>query len=250
MQHYFVPSNQWTDNEVIITGNDFHHITRVMRMKTGDPLYCNRQDGHIAHCEIKAVTSESVIAHILEWHLTDVEIPVKITIAQALPKADKLDYILQKGTELGASEFLLFQGQRSIAKWDQKKIAKKMERYQKIVKEAGEQSHRSMLPRISFVPSINELCDQVSDFEHKFIAYEETTRAQKHSKLYQAYQPIKTEERVIVCIGPEGGFSQKEVTVCLQNDFTSVRLGPRILRTETAAMYALATLSYHFEEME
>ncbi|MFB1050764.1 16S rRNA (uracil(1498)-N(3))-methyltransferase [Paraliobacillus sp. JSM ZJ581] len=250
MQHYFVPANQWTTNEVFITGDDFHHICRVMRMQQGDQIICNRPDGRSATCKISNITESQVVTSIVNWIETNVEMPIKVAIAQAFPKGDKLDLILQKGTELGAVDFLLFQGARSIVKLDTKKADKKLLRYRKIVKEAAEQSHRSCLPTVIMLTRFSELLEQASKFDHKLVAYEETTRSEKSDKLYEAYKKIRTGESVFICIGPEGGFTDEEIATLKQNDFTCIRLGPRILRTETAGLYTLATLSYHFEEME
>lgn len=248
MQHYFVPLDRWTQKEVTITGDDVHHIVRVMRMNIDDEFYCNRPDGKVAFCKITTIQDDTVIAQILHWSETNVEMPASITIAQAFPKGDKLDLIMQKGTELGAASFLLFEGERSIVKWDQKKVDKKLQRYNKIVKEAAEQSHRSLLPTITVLSTFAEL-SQVT-FDHKFVAYEETTRSMTSKRLQEVFKQIQPGERVLICIGPEGGFSEKEIDLLKQHEFQCIRLGPRILRTETAGLYALASLSYHLEETE
>ncbi|CQR46893.1 Ribosomal RNA small subunit methyltransferase E [Paraliobacillus sp. PM-2] len=250
MQHYFVPMDQWTASEVFITGDDYHHINRVMRMHNGDQIICNRPDGQAAICLIENITENEVVANIVSWIESNVEMPIKVAIAQAFPKGDKLDLILQKGTELGAVDFFLFQGARSIVKWDAKKTEKKLLRYRKIVKEAAEQSHRTCLPNVTTISNLSDLVKHASMFDHKLVAYEETTRLEKSNKLHEIYQKIHEGESVFICIGPEGGFSETEIATMKQNGFTCVRLGPRILRTETAGLYALASLSYHFEEME
>lgn len=250
MQHYFVPADHWTVDEVYISDDDLHHISRVMRMNQGDQIICNRPDGQTAICSILEITDNHVAAKIVEWLETNVEMPVKVAIAQAFPKGDKLDLILQKGTELGAVDFFLFHGARSIVKLDSKKVDKKLQRYRKIVKEAAEQSHRSLLPDVQVMSSFSELLKQANTFDHKLVAYEETTRSEKSDKLNVTYQKVQEGQSIFICIGPEGGFSESEIATLKEYGFICVRLGPRILRTETAALYALASLSYHFEEME
>nr|WP_226036948.1 16S rRNA (uracil(1498)-N(3))-methyltransferase [Aquibacillus saliphilus] len=250
MQRYFVSESNWsTDDVVTITGNDVHHITRVMRMDKGDEIICNHLDGRSATCTIEQVSSDFVIANVVEWRDEKVELPVHVTIAQGLPKSDKLDLILQKGTELGASAFIPFQADRSVVKWDQKKIVKKLDRFKKIVKEASEQSHRSFIPTVESIYSFKQLLEDSQNYDVKLFAYEEEARSDNFQKLSDVLNQIQINHKVIACIGPEGGYTIEEVNALKQAGFHSVRLGPRILRTETASLYLLASISYHFEEL-
>lgn len=250
MQRYFVPGSNWQENQVIITGDDVHHITRVMRMDIKDKIICNHPNGKSCVCEITAKDDDQVVTTIITWQKENVELPVHVTIAQGLPKGDKLELILQKGTELGAASFIPFQASRSIVKWDEKKASKKLSRLRKIAKEASEQSHRTLLPIVEDITTFPELLMTSDTYQHRFVAYEETTRGLPSKKLSHYFQEIQPGEHVCICIGPEGGFSDSEIEQFKQHDFTFIRLGPRILRTETAALYALASLSYYFEEME
>lgn len=250
MQRYFVPASNWHENEVFITGDDVHHINRVMRMELNDKLICNHPDGKAAICFISKQTTDQVVTKVSSWQTHNTELPIDITIAQGLPKGDKLELIVQKGTELGATGFIPFQASRSIVKWDEKKAIKKLARLNKIVKEASEQSHRTGLPIVKEVASFSGLMAVSPAYHHRFVAYEETTRELPSEKLSYFYQQIKPGEQVLICVGPEGGFTEGEINQFNQHGFHSIRLGPRILRTETAALYALASLSYHFEEME
>ncbi|WP_369813126.1 RsmE family RNA methyltransferase [Virgibacillus halodenitrificans] len=140
MQRYFVSETGWGTNEVTILGEDVHHINRVMRYKEGANIICNHPDGRAAICELLVITADSVQAEIKQWLNENVELPIQVTVAQGLPKGDKLELILQKGTELGAYAFIPFQAERSIVNWDKKKQEKKLIRFNKIVKEASEQS--------------------------------------------------------------------------------------------------------------
>ncbi|QDP40654.1 16S rRNA (uracil(1498)-N(3))-methyltransferase [Radiobacillus deserti] len=248
MQRYFIPEEQWIGDHVEITGQDVHHIVRVMRMKQGDQIVCNQPSGRAAVCKIVELSELSVTATVETWLEQDVELPIHVTIAQGLPKGDKMELILQKGTELGASEFIPFEAARSIVKWDPKKIAKKTDRYRKVVKEASEQAHRTIVPSVETVLSFDELLEKSKQYDVKWVAYEEEAKNSRNQKLSDLFPTVKNGQRILACIGPEGGYTIEEVNRLIEYGFTPIRLGPRILRTETAALYLLAGLSYHFEE--
>ena len=157
MQRYFLDNKNIIGNTVTITGDDFHHITRVMRMESGEEIIAVNEDGLAAIAEISEITNEAVIGTVIEWKNEENELPIKVAIVSGLPKGDKLEYIVQKGTELGATEFIPFIAARSVVKWDHKKASKKIERLQKIAKEAAEQSHRSVLPTVQEPMTVAEL---------------------------------------------------------------------------------------------
>ncbi|WP_430785171.1 16S rRNA (uracil(1498)-N(3))-methyltransferase [Virgibacillus flavescens] len=249
MQRYFVPEDQWENNNLIISGDDAHHITRVMRGNTGDKLICNHPNGYAVLGEITSLEQERVSVLILESIEESVELPVSVTIAQGLPKGDKLEHVLQKGTELGAFKFIPFSADRSIVKWDEKKASKKMFRFAKIVKEASEQSHRNRIPDVTPVMKIEQLIAESKEYDVKIFAYEEEAKTKEFVSFASVINQLKSDQRIIVCIGPEGGFSDMEVSLLKENNFKSVRLGPRILRTETASLYVLASISYQLEEL-
>lgn len=120
VQRYFVPMESFTESSVTITGDDFHHIVRVMRMEAGDTVIVVQPGGQAAIAEIKTITDDAVLADVIEWTQEEKELPVRLSIASGLPKGDKLEYIVQKGTELGAFSFFPFQAARSVVKWDEK----------------------------------------------------------------------------------------------------------------------------------
>ncbi|WP_163970045.1 16S rRNA (uracil(1498)-N(3))-methyltransferase [Oceanobacillus halotolerans] len=248
MQRYFISEEKWYKDEVHISGDDAHHIIRVMRLKEGDQLICNHPDGRVAICEITAIDNDMVQVSIKEWLEESVELPVDVIIAQGLPKSDKLELVLQKGTELGAAGFIPIQADRSVVKWDMKKAAKKMQRFEKIMKEASEQSHRNRIPNIMPIQSTKELVQQATSYDVRLFAYEDEAKRTPSQLLRDVFDQIKPGQTILLFIGPEGGFSNNEVNLLLQNGFNPIRLGPRILRTETAPLYVLATISYHFEE--
>lgn len=247
VQRYFIPKDQWQDDIITITGEDHHHITRVMRMNIGDKVICNDPTGQSAKCQIKEIDQTEVKLAVLKDLDESTELPVDVTIAQGLPKRDKLELVLQKGTELGATKFIPFQAARSVVKWNQKRAKSRLKRFRKIVKEASEQSHRQKLPIVEEPQTINALIETSVDYDVKIVAYEEEAKTKTSSSLHDAIQSLQENEKLFVCIGPEGGFTKEEIELLKENDFQTVRLGPRILRTETAALYVLASLSYELE---
>ncbi|KKE80595.1 16S rRNA (uracil(1498)-N(3))-methyltransferase [Oceanobacillus caeni] len=248
MQRYFIPKKAWYDDRIRITGDDVHHITRVMRFTVGEKIICNDENGVAAQCEILEIDKDFVVVAILHWLEENNELPIEVTIVHGIPKADKFEIVLQKGTELGAHKYIPFQSERSIVIWDKKKWAKKLQRFNKIVKEASEQSHRSYVPTISNPMSITELIEESSQYDLKIFAYEEEAKVNNYHTFGSILKQINSNQKLLVCIGPEGGFSEEEANILKVNDFHPIRLGPRILRTETAPLYALSAISYHFEE--
>jgi 16S rRNA (uracil1498-N3)-methyltransferase len=251
LQRYFVSESGWKEDQIIINEDDAHHINRVMRLKEGDQLICNHPEGYAVVCEIISSTPTEVHTKVLKHIEENRELPIDVVIAQGLPKGDKIDYIVQKGTELGADSFIPLQAERSIVVWDEKKKKKKRSRLNKIAKEASEQSHRNKIPYIYPVLSLANLLNETNEDDLKVFAYEEEAKTEKHQSLGTILTEINHNQyrRLIICIGPEGGFSLDEVNLLRENNFRSARLGPRILRTETASLYALASISYHFEEL-
>ncbi|MGX4669636.1 16S rRNA (uracil(1498)-N(3))-methyltransferase [Cerasibacillus sp. JNUCC 74] len=249
MQRYFIPEQTWSDKTIKIVGDDVHHIKRVMRFQIGDQIICNHPNGKAAVCKITFLDNDVVYADITEWLDQNVEMPIEVAVAQALPKSDKLEWILQKGTELGASSFFAFQAARSVVKWDDKRREKKLKRWNKIVKEASEQSHRNKLPNVNVCKSLEAVVEAANNYDLKLFAYEEEAKTSDYRSLATALSSLKHNQRLVICIGPEGGFTENEALSLKAAGFQAVRLGPRILRTETAVLYALASISYHFEEM-
>jgi 16S rRNA (uracil1498-N3)-methyltransferase len=250
MQRYFIPANNWINHEnVVIDNGDYHHIVHVMRMNVHDQIICCNTEGKSALCEITKIVNEKVYCHVVKWLEENKELPVHVTIVQGLPKGDKLELIVQKGTELGAFAFLPFQAERSIVKWDQKKAKKKIDRLQKIVKEASEQSHRTRIPIIYDVHNISELLELSKNYNHKIVASEMEAKKDNPVLLKNIIKNIDPGDHVLIVIGPEGGFSDQELELFAKHEFHFARLGPRILRTETASLYFLSTMSYEFEEL-
>lgn len=252
MQRYFVSELNWTEDSVKLT-EDYHHIVRVMRYEVGDTFTCVHPNKRIALCQIEKIdeAEKAVYASIIETLKEDTELPIHVTIMQSLPKGNKLEWIIQKGTELGASLFILFPSERSVVKWDEKKVMNRLKRYEKIAKEASEQSKRTIIPQIIFMKSLEEYVENNRFHSSmQLIAYEEEAKADMANTFGRSLLNLNEGESLTLCIGPEGGFTDNEIAFLKKHSFQPVRLGKRILRTETASLYALAALSYHFEESE
>jgi 16S rRNA (uracil1498-N3)-methyltransferase len=246
VQRYFVKYRA-IDDCFLIDEEDRHHIVKVMRMQIGDQIICVDPEGKQAICRLAEITDESVVADVVQWKEEVSELPISITIASGLPKGDKLEWIIQKGTELGAHQFLPFSAARSVVKWDEKKAAKKIERWQKIAKEAAEQSHRAMMPEIMSPMNFKALMGKSRDFDFKLAAFEDESRNGEISVFSSTLKQMKKGESLLLVFGPEGGLADEEVKLLKENGFDLCGLGPRILRTETAPLYALSAISYHFE---
>lgn len=250
MQRYFIRNDtDWTNGHVQITGEDVHHIVRVMRGKTGDQIICVNSQGDAWVSEITNISEGKVTASLRKRLKAQPELPVEVTIVQGLPKGDKFELILQKGTELGASAFLPYKADRSVTVWDDKKMKKKTARFERIVKEASEQSHRTKIPVIMEPATLHELLEKKEAYDAAMFAYEEEAKISEFQSFSSVLKRLEKGMRILVCIGPEGGFSKEEAERFKEQGFYPVRFGPRILRTETAAMYALSSISYHFEEL-
>jgi len=242
MQRYFVSKNQIMNNQVVIIGDDVKHITKVLRSKIGDLMICSNGEGIDVVAKIVKIDKEQVFAEIIETFNETRESPIKVILAQGLPKADKMDFIIQKGTEIGVSEFLPFTSERTIVQLDTNKQKKRIERWQKIAKEAAEQAHRSVIPKIHSVITWKQLLQKMQH-EFSLIAYEK----ENTMTLYQTLTDHLDQIKILFVIGPEGGFSASEIEEAKKQGAISVSLGTRILRTETAGLVGVANILYQLE---
>ena len=246
MQRYFLENTFDEDDRSEICGEDGKHIVRVMRMSIGDHLIgVANEEAHIA--EIISILPDGVEIRKIEGPLPSNEMPVKVSIACGLPKGDKLDLIVQKGTELGMTAILPFEAERSIVKWDEKKGGKKVDRLRKIAKEAAEQCHRTVVPMVENPKSFKQLIQASSSFDVCLFADEEDAKSELPNKIADRLKNVYDKQSVLVVFGPEGGLSRKEAEMLISANFLPVSLGPRILRTETAPLYVLSAMSYEFE---
>lgn len=166
MQRYFIIENDINDDQTVtISNEDAHHIINVMRMQSGDEVILSFPSDESFIAMISEIQDGSVTFEMKEKMMEEKALPVSVTIAQGLPKGSKLELIVQKGTELGADKFEIIQMDRSVAKWDQKATNKKLPRYEKIIKEASEQSHRTSIPKIDGIRTLDAMLQDASIYD-------------------------------------------------------------------------------------
>lgn len=245
MYHFFVEPSQIQGKRIVITGGDVNHIKNVLRMKIGEEIAVSKgEDGKEYRCGIEAFSEDEVICGLRFIKEDGVELPSKIALFQGLPKADKMELIVQKAVELGVGEIIPVAAGRSIVKLDEKKAKAKVSRWQGIAEAAAKQSRRGIIPKISEVMSMKEAIAYAGSMDVRLIPYE---LAEDMAKTKEIISGIRPGESVAVFIGPEGGFEEKEIAAAMERGFLPVTLGRRILRTETAGFTVLAWLMYHLQ---
>lgn len=245
MQHFFVVPDQVRDGYIEITGSDVNHMKNVLRMRTGEQLEISDGNNKKYLCEIESLEADKVTARILEEREAENELPSKLYLFQGLPKSDKMELIIQKAVELGVWEVIPVATKRAVVKLDQKKAAKKRERWSGISESAAKQAGRNVIPEIKQVMNFQEALSYAKSLDVLLIPYELAEGMQDTKERIQAIQPGQS---VGIFIGPEGGFEQEEVKLAMEAGAYPITLGKRILRTETAGMTMLSVLMYHLEQ--
>lgn len=237
MQRYFA---KLINNQVILDDGDVHHLLHVMRNKKGDEIEAVI-DAKLYNCIIEETSPLSIK---INYEIPgNNELPVDVTLFFALAKGDKIDLVIQKATEIGATRIVLVKTERCVVKLEEKNIEHKLERFRKIAKEASEQCHRLKVPEIVGVVDIRNISTQLLA-DVNLLAYEKIAGETK-----DILSIVNQKNSVSVMIGPEGGFSEEEVKMLKDKyGFQLVSLGKRILRTETAAIYALSVISCLLEK--
>lgn len=247
MYQFFVEPGQININDkcVIIEGGDVNHIKNVLRMKTGEEIsVSNGQDGKEYRCGIVSLEENRVVCQLRFIKEESVELPVKVYLFQGLPKADKMELIIQKAVELGVYEVIPVAARRCVVKLDEKKAKSKTARWQGIAEAAAKQSKRGIIPRVTEILSFTQAVKRAADMDVKLIPYE---LAQGMDKTKELLGGLTAGQSVAVFIGPEGGFEEQEVQLAVDNGIVPITLGKRILRTETAGFTVLAWIMYQCE---
>ncbi len=246
MYQFFVEPSQIQDKRIVITGNDVNHIKNVLRMKIGEEIaVSNGVDGKEYRCGIEELGEDQIVCTLRFIKEDGVELASQIYLFQGLPKADKMELIIQKAVELGVHEVIPMATKRCVVKLDEKKAASKVNRWQGIAEAAAKQSKRGVIPRVHAVMSMKEAVAYAGEMEVKLIPYE-LAEDMAHTK--QLIEQVKPGQRVAIFIGPEGGFEEAEVQMALEAGIEPITLGRRILRTETAGFTVLSWLMYHLEQ--
>lgn len=247
MQRYFTNEKYEEKDTYSLSGEPYHHITHVMRMQEGDQIYLVFSDQVTIQAKITFISEQKVFVEEVAKESQEKELPLEVTIACGYPKGDKFDWLVQKATELGAAAFIGFPAKTSIVKWDQKKLSKKQQRLEKITQEAAEQSQRSYLPDVTLLANERDLLNLFSQYDYILVAYEESAKQDETATLAKLLQDVSVNARILAIFGPEGGFMPEEISMFEQNQALFCGLGPRILRAETAPLYLLSAISYHWE---
>ncbi len=247
MYQFFVEPSQINvpDKCVVIRGGDVNHIRNVLRMKPGEELnVSNGTDGKEYRCAITAFEEDRVLCELRFVKEDKVELPARVYLFQALPKADKMEWIIQKAVELGVYRIIPVAARRCVVKLDEKKAAAKIARWQTIAEAAAKQSKRGVIPEISGVMSFAQAVELAEDMDVKLIPYE---LAEGMGKTREMIDSLGAGQDIAVFIGPEGGFETSEVESAVERGMIPITLGKRVLRTETAGMTVLSWIMYRLE---
>ncbi len=247
MRKFFVKSEQVNNDKIEITGEDVNHIRNVLRLTKCEKIkICDTGNSKNYICEINDISKEEVICNIIEEVSGEAEGNVILHIYQGLPKADKMELIIQKGTELGVSEFIPVNFKRSIVKISEKDEKKKIDRWQKIAEVAAKQSGRDIIPTIRNIENIKNICNNINEYDIVLVAYELEEQNYIKNELLKI-KNNNTNYRIAIVIGPEGGIDEEEINLLKSAGAKIVSLGKRILRTETVALQVSSIIMYELE---
>ena len=245
MHHFFVTPQQISGDKIRIEGGDVNHMKNVLRMKLHEKAEISDGESRTYLCEVEAYEEDAAVLHILEEMEADTEPASKLYLFQGLPKSDKMELIVQKAVELGVYQVIPVAMKRSVVRLDDKKAAKKADRWNSIAESAAKQAGRSRIPEVTMPLSYNEALKMAEELDVTLLPYElaggmEVTR--------EVIRQIKSGQSVGIFIGPEGGFEPEEVDAAVSMGAKVITLGRRILRTETAGFATLAVLMFELEQ--
>jgi len=241
MRRFFVPPENLQLDPVPLTEEIVHHLGAVLRLQTGDEIMLLDGQGRLCRCRLESLGRRAGTARVLECRQeTEGALPVRLL--QGLPKGDKMDLVLQKGTELGFSAFTPVLAERSIPALSADRGEKRRQRWERIIREAAQQSRRAHLPRLDAVLPLAAALQECGE-DLRLLLWEEESRP------LAEVLPAAAPRDIAVLVGPEGGFSAAEVAVARRAGFVPVSLGPRILRSETAGLAMAAVLQYLYGDL-
>ena len=242
MTRFFMEGQDFAAASLQLTGENFQHA-RVLRLKPGEQLLICDGAGQEALCTVSAVGASDISLDVVQRRSSKTEAAVQVSVYMAFPKADKLEHVIQKATELGAFEIVAFPSARCVSRPDEKSLKKKLERWQKIAASAAEQSGRGMIPEVIVLGSYGAALERAARADKALLFYEHENTVTLHDALESG--PWKT---VSLLTGPEGGLEEREVSKALDAGLTVCTLGKRILRCETAPLCALSAVMYAAKE--
>lgn len=243
MPKFFITQNQINENEITLIGEDVKHIANVLRKDVGDKInICNITTSENFLCQLEEIRKEEIKCSIIEKINSEAEPNTEITIFQGLPKAEKMELIIQKCTELGVKTFVPVEMERCVVKLDNKTASKKIERWQKIAETAAKQSGRDIIPKVENLINLQKICNLIEKYDIVLLAYEN----EQNYTLKEALKSIKNNAnlKIGIIIGPEGGIDIKEVEALEKAGVKTITLGKRILRTETVGIAMTSIILY------
>ena len=244
MYQFFVDDAQVHEHEIVIEGSDVNHIRNVLRMKIDERIRISNMSGKAYFCHITLITEDMVVAEIDSEDDNGTELGNRITLFQGLPKGDKMELIIQKAVELGVYKIVPVSMKNCVVKLDEKKAAKKVERWQAIAESAAKQSKRTIIPLIDKPVPYKLALEKAGKLDVTLVPYE-NERGMDATR--QIMGKIKKGQSIGIVIGPEGGFAPEEIKLADDNDMHRISLGRRILRTETAGLATLAMLVFNLD---
>lgn len=244
MQQFFAEPSMIREGRIILEGQDVNHMKNVLRMKPGEEVRICDGAGKAYLCSIYAYEDRKAVLDILSGTDTDTELPARVWLFQGLPKGDKMELIVQKAVELGVCQVIPVETKRCVVKLDDKKAAKKVQRWQQIAESAAKQAGRGYIPKVADVMPFPSALELSGELDVCLIPYELAEGMEYTRSVIEAIRPGQS---VGIFIGPEGGFEREEVDLALASGAKALTLGRRILRTETAGLAVLSVLMYHLE---
>ena len=238
MTRFFVEAQDLSGDTLHLTGENFQHA-KVLRLKPGERMLVCDGQGEEALCTVRQVEAAELELEVLERRESETEAAVRVSVYMAFPKADKLEHVIQKATELGAYEIVAFPSARCVSRPDEKSLRKKLERWQKIAASAAEQSGRGRIPEVITLGSFKEALERGKQADQALLFYEN-----EHAVTLRMALESGAFQTVSLLTGPEGGLEEAEVDQARKAGFQVCTLGSRILRCETAPLCALSAVMY------
>lgn len=238
MTRFFVEAQDLSGDTLHLTGENFQHA-KVLRLKPGERMLVCDGQGEEALCAVRQVGAAELELEVLERRESETEAAVRVSVYMAFPKADKLEHVIQKATELGAYEIVAFPSARCVSRPDEKSLRKKLERWQKIAASAAEQSGRGRIPEVVTLGSFKEALERAKQADQALLFYEN-----EHAVTLRMALESGAFQTVSLLTGPEGGLEEAEVDQARKAGFQVCTLGSRILRCETAPLCALSAVMY------
>ena len=238
MTRFFVSTEEMSANFITLTGENAQHA-KVLRLKTGEQVLVCDGNNRECLCTVDSVSNQEVQLSVVECRESVTEAAVRVSVYMAFPKADKLEHVIQKATELGAYEIVTFPSNRCVSRPDEKSLKKKLERWQKIASSAAEQSGRGRIPQVVALGSYAEALKRAGDSDLAILFYEN-----EHATTLRMALESGNYRSISILSGPEGGLEEKEVSQAREAGLCICTLGSRILRCETAPLCGLSAIMY------